>query len=142
MLGVLPEKASLPTPPEIALAVPGEVHWGRYTIAASFGGAIERSRQRLGVWPAVCTLSAQVLAGKSLAVRGRKPGDRMSPYGLAGTRKLQDVFTDAKVPEAERDAYPVVVCGEEIVWLPGYRIAAPFAVRDGEECLRLVVTKE
>ena len=65
----------------------------------------------------------------------------MAPYGLSGTRKLQDIFIDAKLPEAERDAYPVVVCGDEIVWLPGYRIAAPYAVRDGDQCLRLTVSR-
>ena len=65
----------------------------------------------------------------------------MAPFGLDGTRKLQDIFMDAKVPEAERDTYPVVVCGEEVVWVPGYRIAAPYAVRDGEQCLRLVVSR-
>ena len=142
MLGILPEKASLPTPSATILPVPGEVKWGNYSIAASSGGPIERSRQRLGVWPAVCTLSARVLSGKSLAVRGRRQGDRMAPYGIGGTRKLQDIFTDAKEPEAERDSYPVIVCGEEIVWLPGYRIAAPYAVRDGEEIIRLIITKE
>ena len=65
----------------------------------------------------------------------------MAPYGLSGTRKLQDIFIDAKLPEAERDAYPVIVCGDEIVWLPGYRIAAPYAVRDGDQCLRLTVSR-
>ena len=138
-LGVVPEDGKDGAPDETPLAMPGEVRWGRYTISASFGGQVERSRQRLGVWPAACTLSARLLAGKALSVRGRKPGDRMSPFGMEGTRKLQDIFTDAKVPEAERDSYPVIVCGDEIVWLPGYRIAAPYAVRDGDECLRLTV---
>ena len=142
LLGILPEKACRFAPFETVLPVPGELKWGNYAIATSCGGPIERSRPRLGVWPAVCTLSTKSLSGKSLSVRGRKPGDRIAPYGLDGTRKLQDVFTDAKVPEAERDAYPVIVCGEEVVWLPGYRIAAPYAVRDGDEPLRLEVTKE
>lgn len=138
-LEVEPEDVKDVAPPEMPIAVPGEVRWGSYRISASIGGAVERSRQSMGVWPVVCTLSARLLDGKTLAVRGRRQGDRMSPYGLDGTRKLQDIFTDAKVPEAERDAYPVIVCGDEIVWLPGYRIAARYAVRDGEQCLRLVV---
>jgi tRNA(Ile)-lysidine synthetase-like protein len=50
-----------------------------------------------------------------LEVRARRPGDR-----LAGRRKkLQDVFVDAKVPRAERDAWPVVVREEEVVAVPG-----------------------
>jgi tRNA(Ile)-lysidine synthetase-like protein len=139
LLRLLPDEVEEVVPQEALITVTGEVHWGRYTISASFGGPVERSRQGTGVWPASCTLSARLLAGKALSVRGRKPGDRMAPYGMAGTRKLQDIFTDAKVPEAERDSYPVIVCGDEIVWLPGYRIAAPYAVHDGDECLRLTV---
>jgi tRNA(Ile)-lysidine synthetase-like protein len=50
-----------------------------------------------------------------LVVRARRPGDR-----LAGrTKKLQDVFVDAKVPRAERDAWPVVVRDDEVVAVPG-----------------------
>ncbi len=139
LLRVLPCEAYEVVPPGTAIPVPGEVKWGPYTISASFGGPVERSRQHIGSWPAACTLSASLLEGKALAVRGRRPGDRMSPYGLEGTRKLQDIFIDAKLSEAERDAYPVVVCGDEIVWLPGYRIAARYAVRDGDQCLRLAV---
>ena len=36
-----------------------------------------------------------------------------------GSKKLQDVFVDAKVPRAERDAWPVVVRDEEVVAVPG-----------------------
>ena len=50
-----------------------------------------------------------------LVVRTRRPGDR-----LAGRRrKIQDVFVDAKVPRDERDAWPLVVAGEEVVAVPG-----------------------
>ena len=51
----------------------------------------------------------------TLAVRTWQPGDR-----LAGrTRKLQDVFVDAKVPRRERGSWPLVVRGEEVVCVPG-----------------------
>lgn len=50
-----------------------------------------------------------------LAVRTRRPGDR-----LAGRRKkVQDLFVDAKVPLRERDAWPLVVHGDEVVSVPG-----------------------
>jgi tRNA(Ile)-lysidine synthase len=53
------------------------------------------------------------LAG--LRVRGWRPGDR-----LAGRRrKIQDVFVDAKVPRSEREAWPLVVRGDEVVAVPG-----------------------
>ena len=50
-----------------------------------------------------------------LEVRARQPGDR-----LAGRRKkVQDLFVDAKVPRAERDTWPLVVRGDEVVAVPG-----------------------
>lgn len=50
-----------------------------------------------------------------LKVRGWRPGDR-----LAGRRKkVQDVFVDAKIPRSERDAWPLVVRGREVVAVPG-----------------------
>jgi tRNA(Ile)-lysidine synthase len=54
-----------------------------------------------------------------LTVRTRRPGDR-----LAGrTKKIQDVFVDAKVPSAARDAWPIVVSGDEVVAVPGLVVA-------------------
>jgi tRNA(Ile)-lysidine synthase len=50
-----------------------------------------------------------------LEVRTRRPGDR-----LAGRRKkVQDLLVDAKVPRLERDSWPLVVSGDEVVAVPG-----------------------
>ena len=52
---------------------------------------------------------------EGLEVRSRRPGDR-----LAGrSRKLQDVLVDAKVPRSQRDEWPVVVRGGDVVAVPG-----------------------
>jgi tRNA(Ile)-lysidine synthase len=70
-------------------------------------------------------------ARAGLKVRGWRPGDR-----LAGrSRKIQDVFVDAKVPRSEREAWPLVVRGDEVVAVPGLAEAPGFegavdAVRD------------
>ena len=57
----------------------------------------------------------------------------MQPYGMTGTVKVQDVLVDLKVPRAERDRVPVVTCRDEIVWIPGYRIAQAWAVSGPSE---------
>jgi len=52
---------------------------------------------------------------EGLIVRGWRPGDR-----LAGrTKKIQDVFVDAKIPRSEREAWPLVVRGDEVLAVPG-----------------------
>ena len=43
----------------------------------------------------------------------------MRPVGLGGTKSLQDLFTDRKVPRALRRSLPVVEAGGEIVWVAG-----------------------
>ena len=50
-----------------------------------------------------------------LKVRTWRPGDR-----LAGrSKKIQDVFVDAKIPRSERELWPLVVRGDEVVAVPG-----------------------
>jgi tRNA(Ile)-lysidine synthase len=50
-----------------------------------------------------------------LKVRGWRPGDR-----LAGrSKKIQDVFVDAKIPRSDREGWPLVVRGNEVVAVPG-----------------------
>ena len=62
-----------------------------------------------------------------LMVRGWRPGDR-----LAGrSKKIQDVFVDAKIPRSDREGWPLVVRGNEVVAVPGV-VAA-----DGVEAVRL-----
>ncbi|HEY2074372.1 MAG TPA: tRNA lysidine(34) synthetase TilS [Gaiellaceae bacterium] len=52
---------------------------------------------------------------EGLKVRGWRAGDR-----LAGrSKKIQDVFVDAKIPRSEREAWPLVVRGDEVVAVPG-----------------------
>ena len=52
---------------------------------------------------------------EGLKVRGWRPGDR-----LAGRqKKIQDVFVDAKVPRSEREAWPLVVRGDDVIAVPG-----------------------
>ncbi|QHI69494.1 tRNA lysidine(34) synthetase TilS [Tichowtungia aerotolerans] len=89
-----------------------------------------------GKWEA--SVSLEQIAGREVTVRTPRPGDRMNPYGMDGSKKLQDIFTDLKIPLAQRANWPVVECGGEIIWLPGYRIARGWElVSDDEPALYL-----
>ena len=59
-----------------------------------------------------------------LCVRARTPGDRIRLVG--GSRKVQDVFVDKKIPRAWRDRVPMVINDDtgEIVWIVGVAGAA------------------
>jgi tRNA(Ile)-lysidine synthase len=66
-----------------------------------------------------------------LAVDSVRPGDRMRPLGMSGTRKVSDVLTDAKVPRRARPSVPVVRHGGSIVWLAGVRMSEDYRVGPG-----------
>lgn len=85
--------------------------------------------ESIGLLPAEASFDADRVGGATIEVRTYLPGDRMEPLGVDGSRKLQDIFTDAKVPRERRKSIPVVLCRGEIIWLPGYRIASGWAVR-------------
>jgi tRNA(Ile)-lysidine synthase len=54
-----------------------------------------------------------------LTARFVHAGDRIRPLGLCGSRKIHDVFVDFKVTAASRGSWPLVVSGDEVVWIPG-----------------------
>ncbi len=89
-----------------------------------------------GKWEA--SISLEKIAAREVTVRTAKPGDRMNPYGMVGSKKLQDIFTDLKIPKAQRADWPVIECAGEIIWLPGYRIAREWELScDTEPALHL-----
>ncbi|OEF95774.1 tRNA lysidine(34) synthetase TilS [Desulfuribacillus alkaliarsenatis] len=61
------------------------------------------------------------LPAGSLFCRSRKDGDRMTIFGMNGSKKVKDILIDAKVPSYEREQIPVVVSEDEILWLAGVR---------------------
>jgi tRNA(Ile)-lysidine synthase len=54
-----------------------------------------------------------------LVVRNFAPGDRVSPLGMEGSRKLHDIFVDRKLARPRRRTFPVVTLEGQIAWLPG-----------------------
>jgi len=74
-----------------------------------------------------------------LIIRARADGDFFYPSGFGRKKKLQDFFVDEKVPRDERDKVPVVVSGNDIVWIAGHRADERFRTR--EETKRFLVMK-
>jgi tRNA(Ile)-lysidine synthase len=66
---------------------------------------------------------------RGLWVRSWRAGDRLAARG----KKIQDLFVDAKVPRSEREAWPLVVRGDEVVVVPGIAAAPGWEDAVGEE---------
>ncbi len=76
-----------------------------------------------------------------LRVRGMKEGNRFVPSGMMGTKKLQDFFTDEKVPRSRRRSIPLVLSGEEICWVVGFRVDERFRAKGGSRKVLLLRAK-
>lgn len=88
----------------------------------------ERPIRRAGLVPSGLRAVLHGGVAGPLVVRGRRPGDRIRPVGLGGTRKVQDVLVDRKVPRAERDRVPVVTdAAGRLLWVAGYALDADAA---------------
>jgi tRNA(Ile)-lysidine synthase len=105
----------------VPLTVPG------VTALPQFGGEMEifftdrlsdewRQSESIAVFDA-----EQLPLDQPLFVRSRKPGDRMRLFGMSGSKKLKKVLMEKKIPRHLRRFQPVVVLGEEIIWLPGIK---------------------
>lgn len=78
-----------------------------------------------GLW------SAALPADQPLRVRPWRPGDRMTPHGAAAPRRVKGLLRDAGIDAAARRGWPVVLAGDEIVWIPGVRRSSAATVRSG-----------
>jgi tRNA(Ile)-lysidine synthase len=76
--------------------------------------------------------------GSRATVRRWLEGDRMQPLGMSGTKSLQDLFTDRKIPRSLRGQLPVVLRGGAIVWVAGVATSEQFKVSvDSSVAVRL-----
>ena len=74
---------------------------------------------------------AHLRPGQALTVGFRRPGLRMRPVGAPGTRKLQDILTDAGVPRHLRDRLPLVFADGRLAWVPGIALDVEAAAPAG-----------
>jgi tRNA(Ile)-lysidine synthase len=109
--------------PSATLSVPGRVDLGDAGVVTATTG----NRDETGSGRLVAVLDADAVRGP-LTVGSVRPGDRMRPLGMEGSRKLSDVLIDAKVAARARLLVPVVRDGERIVWVAGVRSSDEYRV--------------
>jgi tRNA(Ile)-lysidine synthase len=93
--------------------------------------------QTLGEDPAVAILDADLMG--TLAIRTFREGDRFVPLGMSKSVKLKDYFISRKIPLERRRAIPLLLSGEDIVWVIGERIDGRYKVTpNSTRFLRLI----
>jgi tRNA(Ile)-lysidine synthase len=108
--------ADAEAPAPVELTVPGQARFGDWEVEARIDGPGD---------------VAVTDVGSAVTVRAWRDGDRMRPAGLGGSKSLQDLFTDRKVPRALRRTLPVVEAGGKIVWVAGVAVDERFAADEG-----------
>lgn len=118
-------------PEPMRLAGPlGSVHFGSYVLRWRPDAApADLPRQGWTTW----------VSDHTLAVRAPAAGDRLLPLGGAGHRKIARLLMEARVPRGDRPGYPLVVLGDEVVWIPGVCRGAAAIPAPGAEAVRVDV---
>ena len=75
---------------------------------------------------------------RDCVIRTRRPGDRIRPFGMKGSRKLQDYLTDRGVDEPWRDMIPLLCRENEVLLVAGVGAGAIPPWKPEEENIRLV----
>lgn len=132
LLAVAAGGEEAPPAPAAVIAIPGETRWGDWLITVE---DLEPPFEPGAPGTAAIDLDA---TGPRLVVRAWRSGDRIQPLGMAGSKKLQDLFTDTGVPRSERRGTPVIVAGDHIVWVAGLALAHPFRLRPGTRSAALI----
>ena len=105
-----------PAAPGATRLVEGELPFGEWTIQAALVGTGQARSEFGGPLNGFFEVPA---TDWGLAVRPRAEGDRINPLGMEGSKSLQDLFTDARIPASRRSAWPVVVLDTTVLWVPG-----------------------
>jgi len=126
---VISRGAILETPERVTVSTKGSetIRWGRWEITVAADTAGRPDRTGLETWIEV----------SEAELRGFEAGDRVRPLGGVGRRKVRRLLMEARVPFHERRAYPVVVQGRRVVWIPGICRSAYAVPRPGDPALRL-----
>jgi tRNA(Ile)-lysidine synthase len=114
----------------VRLPIPGAVEFAGQEVSCELGPPT--------TGPGVLDRAA---LGAELLVRSWRPGDRMSPLGLGGSKSLQDLFTARRVPRRARPSVAVVEAADgEIAWVAGVATSERFKVTaQTRETVRLAV---
>jgi tRNA(Ile)-lysidine synthetase-like protein len=84
--------------------------------------------------------AAHLRPGLRVHLGFRRPGLRMRPAGGRGSRKLQDIMVDARVPREDRDSWPLVFAGERLAWVPGVAVDADLLSVSGEPAMHVAIS--
>ncbi|MFH1709072.1 MAG: tRNA lysidine(34) synthetase TilS [Planctomycetota bacterium] len=122
-IGCPSEPAAATLPEGVTLPIPGECRIGPDGTIQAAVLPLAPGQPRPAATPWEEYLDLDRVGPGPFTVRTRREGDRFHPLGGPGSRKLQDLLVDRKVPEGLRDRVYLVESAGTIIWVIGHRIA-------------------
>ena len=72
-------------------------------------------------------------------MRNWKAGDSFRPVGSRSIRKVKELFQERRIPLGRRKLWPVLDCGESVIWVRGFPPDAQVAVSSATERVLTIV---
>jgi len=69
--------------------------------------------------------------GKNLTVRSWQPGERFWPSYSKQPRKIKELLQDRHITGDEKQRWPIIAAGDEVVWMSGFGVRRDFQTRNG-----------
>jgi len=70
-----------------------------------------------------------------LILRNWRPGDRFWPVHTKSPKKIKELLQERRVAQSARSLWPVLVKGDEIIWVRGFPSSAKYRCRPGADAL-------
>jgi tRNA(Ile)-lysidine synthase len=119
---------------EYSLPLPGRV------FVPELGGLLEALRLAadadLAEYNPQQLLRADLLP-QTLTLRNWRPGDRFWPAHTKAAKKVKELLQERHVTQPERRLWPVLACGDEIVWMRGFSVPAKYRACDGAPAIAI-----
>lgn len=74
----------------------------------------------------------------TVVIRTRKEGDYFSIDSKGSKKKLKSYFIDKKIPKEKRDSIPLLVDGNHIMWIMGYRTSEAYKIDENTKNVLVV----
>lgn len=116
-------------PPALRIDAPGSFKAGDFTVTVTRCGGNEAAAWVTAEDDRFSAHLDQARLCWPLTLRSWRPGDRFQPLGMRGSKKLQDFFTDLKIPPRLRRRWPILCDAEKICWVVGCRLDERVKVR-------------
>ncbi|MFH1754943.1 MAG: tRNA lysidine(34) synthetase TilS [Candidatus Latescibacterota bacterium] len=107
-----------PGPVNATLPIPGRTVAGNKIFIAEIMEPDAAAGRKVGA-TADTAYFAMDRIPSTMTIRNPRPGERMQPFGMKGSKKISDIWVDRKIPGRERSNLVVLCDSEGILWLVG-----------------------